>query len=310
MVKHWLLPGERLDHMIFKRRLLPVISVLLIVLLAQTAGVAHAVTKTKAKPTKTKAAKAPTTTRSTTSTVPGRSTTAATTTTIAPATGTINVSAAQSLTASFGEIAKAFEKANPDAKVVLNFAGSSTLVTQIKNGAPADVFASADITNMDKLVEAKLIDGAPQAFTRNKLMIVIPRGNPQAVKSLADLSREEVFVGLGAVGVPVGDYARQILAKAGVTVKPKTLESNVTAIVNKIALREIDAGLVYVTDVALDEYRVDGIAIPDELNLTATYPIGTVSASKQKAAANAFIAFTRSAAAQAILKKYKFMPLS
>jgi molybdate transport system substrate-binding protein len=293
----------------FKRCMLPVISVLAIVMLAQSAGGATATTKSKAK--STKASKVTTTTKAATTTAaPTTSTTAATTTTTtAPVTGTINVSAAQSLTASFSDIAKAFEKANPEAKVVLNFAGSATLVTQIRNGAPADIFASADTANMDKLVDAKLIDGTPQIFTRNKLMIVTPRGNPQAVKSLADLSREEVFVGLGAVGVPVGDYARQILAKAGVTVKPKTLESNVTAIVNKVALREIDAGMVYVTDVALDEYRVDGITIPDDLNVTATYPIATLSASKQKVAANAVVAFTRSAAGQAILKKYKFLPL-
>lgn len=231
-------------------------------------------------------------------------------TTVAPVAGTINVSAAASLTASFQAIATAFEKANPQAKVVLNFAGSATLVTQIKNGAPADVFASADTANMDKLVDAKLIDGAPSIFTRNKLMIAIGRGNPLLLKSLKDLSREEVFVGLGAVGVPVGDYARQILDRAGVVVKPKTLESNVSSIVNKVAIHELDAGLVYVTDVAIDEYRIDGIAIPDDLNIVATYPIGVVSSSNQKAAAKAFVAFTRSDAAQAILKKYKFLPLS
>lgn len=287
-------PAERQVRMNFHLKAVSVGSALAIVLLGQAATGATAVTKAKAQTTKA------VTTKAVTTKAKGIN---------AKSSQTINVSAAQSLTASFTEIAKAFEKANSGAKVVLNFAGSSTLVTQIKNGAPVDVFASADTANMDKLVEAKLIGGTPQIFTRNKLVVVIPRGNPQAIKSLADLSREEVFVGLGAVGVPVGDYAREILAKADVTVKPKTLESNVSAIVNKVALREIDAGLVYVTDVALDEYRVDGIAIPDDLNVTAAYPIASLSATKQKATANAFIAFVRSSAGQAVLKKHKFLPL-
>ena len=258
------------------------------------------------------------TTRPTTTLAPARPAVPATTspapptaapTTLPPATGAMNVFAAASLTASFTDIATAFEKANTGAKVTLNFAGSSTLVTQITNGAPADVFASADTNNMDKLVNAKLIQGTPVIFTKNKPMIVVPKGNPLRVKGLADLGRPEVFVALGAVGVPVGDYARQILAKAGITVTPKTLESSVTAIVSKAALKEIDAGIVYVTDVAIDDYRVDGVAIPDEQNVTATYPIAPLAASKNSSAAAAFVAYTQSSTAQAILNKYKFLPL-
>ena len=268
-------------------------------------GLSSATAATKKKPAKTR----PTTSTAKPSTTVAPAATPAPITTVAPVTGTINVSAAASLTASFQALAAAFEKANPQARVVLNFAGSSTLAAQIKNGSPVDVFASADTANMDRLVDAKLIDGPPLIFTRNKLMIAIGRGNPLLIRSLKDLAREEVFVGLGAVGVPVGDYARQIFDKAGVVVKPKTLESNVSAIVNKIAIRELDAGVVYVTDVAIDEYRIDGIEIPENLNVVAAYPIGIVASSKQKAAANAFVAFTRSEAAQAILKKYKFLPL-
>ncbi len=223
--------------------------------------------------------------------------------------GSINVFAATSLSASFTEIASAFEEANPGVNVGLNFAGSSTLVTQITNGAPADVFASADTTNMDKLLAAKAIDGSPATFTRNKLMIVVGEGNPLRIGSLADLAKPEVFIALGAPGVPVGDYARQVLAKARVVLTPKTLESNVGAIVTKVALREIDAGIVYITDVAIDDYRVDGVAIHDHQNIIATYPVAALSASNNKTTAAGFVAFALSPAAQAILARYKFLPL-
>jgi molybdate transport system substrate-binding protein len=269
-------------------------------------------TTAKSRPTKTTKttttrSKKPTTTVPTTA-PPTMPTTRATTSTI-PLTGPITVFAATSLTAAFTDMAAAFMKAHPGVTVTLNFAGSSTLVTQIVNGAPADVFASADVANMDKLVNAKLIDATPMTFTRNTLMIVTGKGNPLRVKTLADLGRSEVFVALGAPGVPVGDYARQVLANAGVSVTPKTLESNVAAIVNKAALREIDAGIVYVTDVAIDDYRVDGIAIPPEQNVIATYPVAALSTSANKATAAGFVAFAQSPVAQAILAKYKFLPL-
>ena len=221
--------------------------------------------------------------------------------------GTINVSAASSLTAPFTEIAKSFEKVNPKAHVVVNFAGSSALATQIKNGSPADVFASADTANMNKLVEAKLIDHSPAIFAKNTLIIVVPTGNPKGIRTLGDLARDDLFVGLGAVGVPVGDYARQVLAAAGVTVTPKTLESNVSAVVAKIALREIDAGIVYVTDVTVNDNRVDGVAIPADVNVIASYPIGVVASSKNKLGASKFLEFVRTASGQAILRKYKFL---
>ncbi len=229
--------------------------------------------------------------------------------TIPSVSGTITVFAAASLTAAFTEVAAAFEKANPQAKVTLNFAGSSTLLTQLQNDAPADVFASADEANMDRAVNARLVDGEPQIFAKNRLIIVTGKGNPLRIKTLSDLSKPEVFVALGAPGVPVGDYARQVLAKANIDVKPKTLEANVSAIVNKVALREIDAGIVYVTDVAIDDYRVDGIPIPDSENLLATYPIAALSSSKNRVGALAMVAFAKSETAQSILAKYKFLPI-
>lgn len=304
------------------RRFIPLAVVLLGLLTSPAVGATKTKTiKSKATLSTTKKATATTRIAATTrvtatvasTTIAAPATTAVSTnaapTTLPPATGSINVFAAASLTASFTEIAAAFERANPGAKVTLNFAGSSTLVTQINNGAPADVFASADTANMERLVTSKLIRTTPVIFTKNKPMIVVPKGNPLRVKGLADLGRPEVFVALGAVGVPVGDYSRQILAKAGITVTPKSLESSVTAIVSKAALKEIDAGIVYVTDVAIDEYRVDGIAIPDELNVTATYPIATLAASRNPTTAAAFVAYTQSSATQSILAKYKFLTL-
>ena len=227
----------------------------------------------------------------------------------APVTGSLTVFAAASLSAAFTDMANDFEKANRGVKVTLNFAGSSTLVAQIQNGAPADVVASADTANMDKLSNAKLLDGAPVLFTRNTLEIVVPKGNPLRVKGLADLARPEVFVGLGAPGVPAGDYARQILARAGVDVKPKSLETNVKSIVNKAALREFDAGIVYVTDVDIDDFRTDGVVIPAEQNIIATYPIAAVAGNLHRAAATAFMDFILSVAGQSILAKYKFLAL-
>ena len=246
-----------------------------------------------------------------------RSSSATRPSTVAPTTllpvlakGPVTVFAASSLTAAFTEMASAFEKANPDASVVLNFAGSSTLVSQVQNGAPADAVATADSASMAKLGSAKLIDGTPVAFTRNRLMIVVPKGNPLRVKDLTDLGRPEVFVALGAPGVPAGDYAREILARAGIEVKPKTLEQSVAAIVNKAALKEIDAGVVYATDVATDEYRVDGVAIPIGQNIVASYPIAVATNSKNRSGAQSFLEFVLSPAGQSIMAKYKFLPLS
>lgn len=253
-------------------------------------------TTTRPRPATTRPA--PTTTRPAPTTAPR------------PVTGSVTVFAAASLTASFTDIAAAFERAHPQARVTLAFGGSSTLVTQIRNGAPADVFASADVANMDRLAADGRVAGPATVFTRNRLMIVVPRGNPLRVQGLADLARPEVFVALGAPGVPAGDYAREILARAGVEVRPRSLEPNVSAIVNKAALKEIDAGIVYVTDVALDEYRVDGIAIPPEQNVVASYPVAVIEGARNPAAARAFVAFTLSPTAQAILTRYQFLPPS
>jgi molybdate transport system substrate-binding protein len=229
---------------------------------------------------------------------------------IAKLTGTISVSAASSLTAAFTDIASEFRRINPKVRVTLNFAGSSTLVTQIRNGAPADVIATADTKSMDSLASANVLNGPVSTFAENRLIIVVPKGNPAKIVSLSDLARDGATVVLGAEGVPVGDYARAVLHQANVSVQPKSLEANVAAIVTKAALREVDAGVVYVTDVMPDDDRVEGVIIPESQNIIARYPIAALRGSPNPRAAKAFVAFTKSTTAQKILARYRFLPPS
>jgi len=200
--------------------------------------------------------------------------------------GELRVFAAASLTAAFGKLGERFTAANGGTKVTFNFAGSQALATQIRQGAPADVFASADTTNMDKV---KDLVGTPQSFASNLLQIVVEKGNPKGVKGLDDLARSDLKVVLAAEEVPAGKYAKQVLDQAGVRVQPVSQEDNVKAVVTKVALGEADAGIVYVTDVTAGGDKVEGVEIPQELNVLATYPIATVKASKAPEAAQAFM---------------------
>ena len=218
--------------------------------------------------------------------------------------GEIKVFAAASLTAAFNELGPKYTAAE-GTKVTFNFAGSQALATQIQQGAPADVFASADINNMDKV---KDLVGTPQNFASNLLQIVIEKGNPKGVKGLDDLANPDLKVVLAAPDVPAGKYAQQALEKANVTVKPVSQEDNVKAVVNKVALGEADAGIVYVTDVTAGGDKVEGVDIPEELNVVATYPIATVKASKAQDKAQAFMDLVRSDQGQQVLKKYGFLP--
>src|SRR5882762_4787708 len=164
--------------------------------------------------------------------------------------GTANIFAAASLTSAFNKIIADFTAAHPGVKLTPNYNGSDTLVTQIKQGAPADVFASADTANMAKLEDAGLVaTSTVHIFARNKLQIVVAKGNPKGIKTLADLAKPGVAVVLENPSVPAGKYAAQALASAGVTVTAKSLETSVTAVVQKVALGEADAGIVYVTDI-------------------------------------------------------------
>jgi molybdate transport system substrate-binding protein len=223
-----------------------------------------------------------------------------------PVTGELTVFAAASLTDAYGQIGRDFGRAHPDARVTFNFAGSPTLVLQIRQGAPADVFASADQANMQALVDAGQADGAPSVFARNNLQIVVAAGNPKRIAGLADLARPGLVVDLCAPGVPCGAYARQALSRANVSVAPKSLEQDVKAVVTKVSLGEADAGIVYTTDVRAAGAKVAGVDIPADENVVASYPIVRVKGSKNPVTASAFVSWVLSARGQAVLGRFGF----
>jgi molybdate transport system substrate-binding protein len=224
--------------------------------------------------------------------------------------GTVAVFAAASLTDAFNALGTSFQGANSGVTMKFNFAGSPTLVTQIEQGAPADVFASADTTNMDKLTADGFTTGTPQVFARNRLEIVVGPGNPKGITGLADLAKPGVIYITEAPTVPAGKYALQAFKMAGVTVTPKSLETDVKSVVGKIELGEADAGIVYTTDVTAAGSKVTGVPIPDADNVIATYPIVAVKATTIAAAAKAFIAYVVSAAGQAKLHSFGFLSAS
>jgi molybdate transport system substrate-binding protein len=217
----------------------------------------------------------------------------------------LSVFAAASLTDAFTQLAGDFTDAHPDVKVNLNFAGSNDLVTQVQQGAPADVLATADPKNMDAAVD---LMGAPQAFAGNKLVIAVAPGNPEHITGLADLARKDLKVVLAAPEVPAGKYAEQALARAGVTVGPVSLEVSVKGVVTKVSLGEADAGIVYATDVDAAQGKLEGVAIPDDVNVIANYPIAALAASGHPEDAQAFVDLVLSAEGQKVLADYGFLP--
>jgi molybdate transport system substrate-binding protein len=217
----------------------------------------------------------------------------------------IKVFAAASLTAAFTELGRTYTAADGGTRVTFNFAGSQALATQLRQGAPADVFASADLTNMDKV---KDLVGSPKSFAGNRLQIVVEKGNPKGIRNLADLAGPDVKLVLAAAEVPAGRYARQVLDRAGLRVRPVSEEDNVKAVVTKVSLGEADAGIVYVTDVAAGGDRIEGIDIPRDQNLTATYPIATVKAGTAQDKAQAFLDLVLSDQGRQVLAGYGFLP--
>jgi molybdate transport system substrate-binding protein len=224
--------------------------------------------------------------------------------------GYINVFAAASLTASFNAIGIAFHKANPGVGVNLNFAGTPTLVTQIEQGAPADVFASADTANMTKLTTDGFTSGDSKVFARNQLEIVVAPGNPKGISGLADLAKPGVIYITEGPTVPAGKYSLQALATAGVKVTPKSLETSVSGVISKIELGEADAGIVYTTDVAAAGSKVQGVQIPAADNVIATYPIVSVKGTKYPDVAAAFIDYLVSTTGQSMLATFGFLSAS
>jgi molybdate transport system substrate-binding protein len=220
--------------------------------------------------------------------------------------GELLVSAAASLTDAFAEVETAFETANPDVDLVLNLGASSSLREQILEGAPADVFASSNTSNMDRVVEGGEAAGNPEIFVRNQLQIAVPAGNPAGVTGLADLANEDLLIGLCAEDVPCGDFARTALENAGVTPSIDTNEPDVRALLTKVEAGELDAGITYVTDVISTRGGVDGVDIPEDVSVVADYPIAALANATNPDAAAAFVDFVLSAEGQAILTGYGF----
>ena len=215
--------------------------------------------------------------------------------------GTVTVFAAASLTESFTKIGKDFEAANPGAKVTFNFAGSSALATQINQGAPADVFASAAPANMKTVTNAGNGDGTPITFVKNQLVIAVPKGNPKGITGLADLTKPGVKVALCAEQVPCGAAAKKALTAANVKLTPVTLEQDVKGALSKVKLGEVDAALVYRTDAKASTADVDGVEFPESAGAINEYPIIVLKNATNKPGAQAFVAYVRSDKGKAVL---------
>jgi molybdate transport system substrate-binding protein len=232
--------------------------------------------------------------------------------------GELTVFAAASLTEAFEEIGSAFELAHPGSTVVFNFAGSQTLRTQIEQGAAADVFASASMTEMDALLASgDAASEADEVFARNRLVVVTSPQSTLPIESLADLARPGLKIVLAAEEVPVGRYSRQALANLEASLGDTyaeevlgnvvSLEENVRQVLGKVALGEADAGIVYTTD-AVTAPTLPTIGIDDPYNVEAEYPLAVLTESIHPRLARAFVDFVLSAAGQEVLQSHGFLP--
>jgi molybdate transport system substrate-binding protein len=224
--------------------------------------------------------------------------------------GTLNVLAAASLTGAFTKIGDNLHAKYPGLTVKSSFAGSPTLVTQIQQGAPGDVFASADQANMQKVVSGDLNQGQAQVFAHNRLEIAVQAGNPKHVTKVSDLSNPAIKVDVCAPGVPCGTYATTVFGKAGIKVTPVSQETDVKAVLTKVGLGEADAGIVYVTDVKAAGGSVEGVQVPDDLNVIADYPIVQLKSEQNATAARAFVDYVLGPQGQRVLKGYGFITVS
>lgn len=215
--------------------------------------------------------------------------------------GSITVFAAASLKATFTELAEEFETAHPGTDVTLNFAGSADLVTQITEGAPADVFASADEKNMAKLTDTGLVDGEPVDFATNVLEIATPPGNPAGIEAFADLADPAVKLVICAPEVPCGAATVKVEEATGVVLTPVSEESSVTDVLGKVTSGEADAGLVYVTDVIAAGDAVEGVEFDESGEAVNTYPIATLVDSAAPDVAKAFLEFVTGRQGLAVL---------
>ena len=237
---------------------------------------------------------------------------------------TLTVFAAASLTGAFGEMGKAFEAANPGAAVNFNFAGSQQLAQQIGQGAPADVFASANGTQMGVVIKSgQVVSGSQKTFVKNRLVVIFPSANPGGLTKLQDLAKPGLKVVLADKSVPVGGYALDFLTKASAspdftaTFSPTVLanvvsyETDVKQVLAKVSLGEADAGIVYTTDITADATgKVGRLDIPDALNTIAAYPIAAIKGSPNADLAQKFVDYVLSAAGQTVLAKWGFITIT
>jgi len=223
----------------------------------------------------------------------------------AAATGTITVFAASSLMGSFTKLGQQFDAAHPGDTVKFSFGPSSGLATEITSGAPADVFASASPKNMDTVVAAGDASN-PQDFAKNIAEVAVPPSNPGHVTSLTDLAKSSVKVALCQPQVPCGKIAAEVFKNAGITVKPVTLQPDVKSTLTQVELGNVDAGIVYVTDVQAAGSKVKGITIPANDNASTLYPIAAISKSTHLSVAQQFVAYVLSPAGQQVLSAAGF----
>jgi molybdate transport system substrate-binding protein len=226
----------------------------------------------------------------------------------AAVTGNVSVFAAASLTEAFNQLGRDFQAAHPGTRVTFDFAGSAQLATQINEGAPADVFASAAPATMKTVTGAGNATGTPATFARNQLVIAVPKGNPKAVTGLADLAKPGVRVALCAAQVPCGAAAKTALAAAGVAITPVTLEQDVKSALAKVKLGEVDAALVYRTDVRAAAADVDGVEFPESAKAVNDYPIVVLKGASNPAGAQAFVAYVLSDKGRSVLGRAGFQP--
>lgn len=217
-----------------------------------------------------------------------------------PSTGTITVFAAASLMDTFTKIGHQFEAAHKGDTVKFSFGPSSGLSTEITSGAPADVFASASPTNMDTVVKAGDASN-PQTFAKNTMEVAVPPSNPAKVTSVNDLAKPGVKVAVCAPQVPCGVVAAEVFKNAGITVKPVTQATDVSSVVTEVETGNVDAGMVYVTNVLSEGSKLKGITIPASINGSTLYPIATIKGSKHASIAKEFVDYVLSPAGQQVL---------
>jgi molybdate transport system substrate-binding protein len=223
-----------------------------------------------------------------------------------PQTTTVTVLAAASLTDALDEAAAAFEAAHPHIEITVSYGGSSALAEQLVSGAPADVFFAADESTMQTVVDAGLA-ADPEVLFANTLQLVVPTGNPGGVSGLADLADPSLVVALCDPSVPCGSAAVSLLKLAGVAASIDTFEDDVRAVLTKVALGEVDAALVYRTDVLAAGETIEGIEVPLADQVVNRYPVAVLSASPSPAAAQQFLEYLRSTAGREVFERAGFI---